>query len=125
MPGLIWPHQIKPRHEGDIVDEQVKTWTFKQDEHRRLSQKKQSGDASSQPLGAPKDARRQRIADRLGFRYWGDVISTELTRLMLGDESTEAFLNDGMKFEPKDPPRKTESNPQPQRSARKRRNRDH
>ena len=125
MPGLKWPHQPRPRHVESIADDQVKIWSFKQDRHKDVALENGLEAAPSQPLGSPKDARRQKASDRLGFSYWGDAIATELTRLMHTDENSVAFLNEGMNVEARALPGKAASDQQPNRSARRRRSREH
>jgi hypothetical protein len=124
MPGLKWPHQPRPRPVESIVDDQVKIWSYKQEGHKDVAAQDRVGAASSQQLGMPKDARRQKSADRLGFSFWGDAIATELTRLMYPGEKSVAFLHDGMPVAARDLLGETELDGQSRRSARRRRARD-
>jgi hypothetical protein len=124
MPGLKWPHQPKPRPVERIVDDQVKLWSFKQEARKDIEA--QDGVAAALPrrLGIPEGARRQKAADRLGFSFWGEAITTELTRLMVAGEKSVAYLNEGMNAAAKNPPGNPTCEGPPRRSARTRRARD-
>jgi hypothetical protein len=121
MTGMRWPHQPKPRHVGGIVDDQVKIWSLKLDERKEIVSEDKLGAAQSRPEGIPKDTNEQKIADRLGFSYWGDAISTELFQLMRTDEHCDAYFFEGMNDEPKESLGKTESDQQADHPTRKRR----
>jgi hypothetical protein len=124
MPGLKWPHQPKPRPVERIVDDQVKLWSFKQEGHKDIEAQDGMGSALSRQLGIPEGARRQKAADRLGFSFWGEAITTELTRLMVAGEKSVAYLNEGMNVAANDLPGNTACDGPSRRSARRRRARD-
>jgi hypothetical protein len=97
MSGMRWPHQVKPRHVGSIVNDQVKMWELQQGGRYAEPAADLQGSHVRQPGSRVELARKQ---DRLGFSYWGDVISTELGRLMHPDDRSSAYLNDGIEEKP-------------------------
>jgi hypothetical protein len=99
MAGLRWPHQTTPRGVGNIVDDQVRIWTLKQDERPAPATAEGHRDTVGEDRSS--DEPRSSKTDRLGFRYWSDAIATELIRLMHIEESAEAYLMVGLDEAPK------------------------
>jgi hypothetical protein len=99
MSGLRWAHQVGPRQVGSIVDAQVGLWVLRREEHTDLAA---SGtDARSRgPTLQLKGEHEHRAADRLGFRYWGDALVAELTRMMDTDTHSGSLSHGGFVEDP-------------------------